>query len=106
MDKIVAAALLDVYGKMLTEKQQAIAGMYYSCDLTLTEIADEYGVSRQSVFDSLSKTEKILEECENNIGFFREKKKKENLIRDLLSFADGLSEEKREELKSILEKES
>jgi uncharacterized protein len=55
-----AAMLYDFYGQLLTEKQREFWELYYHQDLSLGEIAEEFGVSRQAVFDLLKRTEKIL----------------------------------------------
>lgn len=61
MEKIVQAALLyDFYGELLTQKQKLIFELYYQNDLSLTEIGEEQGISRQAVADQLKRTEKIL----------------------------------------------
>ena len=60
--------LFDTYGGMLTEKQQEYLDMRYNQDLSLGEIAQEQGVSRQAVFDNLTRTEALLRRMEENIG--------------------------------------
>ena len=60
--------LYDYYGKMLTDKQQEYIDMRYNQDLSLGEIAEILGVSRQAVNDNLSRTEALLRRMEENIG--------------------------------------
>ena len=62
------ALLFDTYGSMLTEKQRSCFDMRYNQDLSLGEIADELGVSRQAVNDNLTRTEALLRRMEENIG--------------------------------------
>ncbi|MCR5648029.1 MAG: YlxM family DNA-binding protein [Oscillospiraceae bacterium] len=65
MDKTVRMALLyDFYGELLTERQREIFSLYYDENLTLSEIAENSGVSRQAVRDLVSKSETALEEIE------------------------------------------
>lgn len=52
--------LLDTYGLLLTKKQRQIMDDYYNYDLSLSEIADNYGISRQAVNDTIKKVEKTL----------------------------------------------
>lgn len=58
---------LDVYGSLLTKKQREIAESYYDYDLSLSEIAENIGVSRQAVMDSLHTAVKELNEFENRL---------------------------------------
>ena len=61
MDKNVQIGmLLDIYGAILTEKQQDILDLYYNQNLSLAEIAEETHVTRQAVRDSIVKGEKKL----------------------------------------------
>lgn len=62
--------LLDIYGGLLTEKQQSILGMHYNDDLTLTEIATGENVSRQAAFDLVKRAEKILISYDEKLGLF------------------------------------
>lgn len=61
--------LWDAYGAMLTENQRDICELYYLCDLSLTEIAEQKGVSKQSVSDALAKSRAILDEYERKLRF-------------------------------------
>ena len=68
MDAWEVALLFDYYGGMLTEKQREYLDMRYNQDLSLGEIAQMQNVSRQAVFDNLSRTEALLTRMEENIG--------------------------------------
>ena len=63
------SVLLDVYGEMLTEKQRAITGYYYDDDLSLAEIAENEGVTRQAVRDVIHRTELQLVAFEERLHF-------------------------------------
>ncbi|MBR2010791.1 MAG: hypothetical protein IKA06_03485 [Clostridia bacterium] len=52
--------LIDVYAELLTDRQQRLLDLYYNQDLSLGEIADDVGISRQGVRDSLKKAEREL----------------------------------------------
>ena len=56
--------LFDAYGALLTEHQRELCELYYMCDLSLTEIAEEKGISKQSVSDTLAKSRQLLDEYE------------------------------------------
>lgn len=69
MDEILRRSLLfDFYGELLTDHRREIYGEYIQEDLSLSEIAQEHGVTRQSVFDLVKKCEKTLEEFEAKLG--------------------------------------
>lgn len=60
--------LLTIYGAMLTEKQRDIATLYFEEDYSLAEIAQQEGVSRQSIHDTLQRVEKQLRTWEEKLG--------------------------------------
>ncbi len=61
--------LFDVYAPLLTAHQREVAELYFNYDLSLGEIAEQKGVSRQSVSDCLGKIRKQLEEYEKKLAF-------------------------------------
>ena len=61
--------LLDFYGNVLTEKQRDMMQQYYNMDLSLSEIADNFGITRQGVRDSIKRGESVLTELEDQVGF-------------------------------------
>lgn len=63
-------ALFEFYSTLLTEKQMNYMEMYYADDFSLGEIAEEYQVSRQAVYDNIKRTEKILEDYERKLHMF------------------------------------
>jgi predicted DNA-binding protein YlxM (UPF0122 family) len=63
-------ALFECYSSLLTEKQMNYMEMYYADDFSLGEIAEEYEVSRQAVYDNIKRTEKILEDYEKKLHMF------------------------------------
>ncbi len=68
VDKIEFKALLfDFYGELLTEKQKMAYEDHICNDLSLTEIAQDYGVSRQAAHDLIKRTDKILSEYESKL---------------------------------------
>ena len=68
MDALEMALLFDYYGGMLTDKQRDCFDMRYHQDLSLGEIGEMLGVSRQAVNDNLTRTEALLRRMEENIG--------------------------------------
>ncbi|HOB37258.1 MAG TPA: sigma factor-like helix-turn-helix DNA-binding protein [Candidatus Avimonas sp.] len=63
--------LFDFYGDMLTEKQQNMIQYYYNEDLSLAEIAENEGITRQGVRDSIKRAETQLVEMEERLEFAR-----------------------------------
>lgn len=61
-------SLFEFYQPLLTTKQDEYMELYYGDDYSLGEIAEEFGVSRQAVYDNLKRTEKLLENYENKLG--------------------------------------
>lgn len=69
MEKIVAQGILyDFYGALLTEHQQKIYEAVVYDNMSLGEIAEEQGVSRQAVHDIVKRCDKILNDYENKLG--------------------------------------
>lgn len=63
--------LLDYYGAVLTEKQRAVLTEYYDDDLSLAEIAENFGITRQGVRDAIKHGEAALQELEDKLGYAR-----------------------------------
>lgn len=63
-------ALFEFYAALLTDKQMNYIELYYADDYSLAEIAEEYGVSRQAVYDNIKRTEKILETYEMKLHMY------------------------------------
>ncbi|WP_318615455.1 putative DNA-binding protein [Sporosarcina sp. YIM B06819] len=62
--------LFDFYQSLLTDKQRLYMQLYYLEDFSLGEIAGEYGVSRQAVYDNVRRTEAMLEDYEMKLNLF------------------------------------
>lgn len=84
MDKLAFMRLWDLYGKLLTPTQQEITDMYFNLDLTVSEIADEKGISRQGVSDCLSICKRELESYEDKLrhGKFAEESREVEIWAD------------------------
>lgn len=79
--------LYDFYQSLLTPKQRSYMALYYLDDFSLGEIAEEYNVSRQAVFDNIKRTEAMLEEYEEKLLLlekFQERSKLMNEMRELM----------------------
>ena len=74
------SSLYDLYKNLLTDKQRSYFEDYYFNDLSLFEIADNMGVSRNAIHDQLKKVIDNLDNYENKLGLL----KKENKLNELL----------------------
>ena len=82
--------LLDYYGGMLTDKQRDCFDMRYNQDLSLGEIGEALGVSRQAVCDNLTRTEALLRRMEENIGCVRRDRITRQAVQEILNAAEEL----------------
>ena len=62
--------LFEFYATLLTDKQMNYIELYYADDYSLAEIAEEFQVSRQAVYDNIKRTEKILEDYEMKLHMY------------------------------------
>ena len=71
MDALELILLYDYYGNLLTDRQRECFELRYYQDLSLGEIGEELGISRQGVHDNLSRTEALLRNMERKTGCVR-----------------------------------
>ena len=67
MEKLQFMRLWDLYGKLLTPTQQEITDMYFNLDLTVSEIAEQKGISRQGVSECLALCKKQLQDYDDKL---------------------------------------
>jgi len=75
--------LYDLYEPLLTTKQKDYFELYYQDDLSLSEIAEQYQISRTAVFDNIKRTEKALEHYEEKLAVFKKRSQRLELIEQL-----------------------
>ena len=63
--------LFDFFGDLLTEKQQEYYDLYHNEDLSLSEIAESAGITKQGVYDIITRAEKTLAEIEQKTGIIQ-----------------------------------
>ena len=90
MDAFEMALLFDTYGGMLTDKQRECFDMRYNQDLSLGEIGEMLGVSRQAVNDNLTRTEALLRRMEENIGSVKRDMLTRRAVQEILDAASVL----------------
>lgn len=79
--------LFDFYGELLSDRQKNMFDLYYNEDLSLSEIAEQVGITRQGVRDTVKKAEELLLDFENKLGLagrFNEISQKCNLMTERL----------------------
>ena len=79
--KVWLGWLLAFYGELLTENQREMARLHWEEDFSLAEIAQQFSVSRQSVHDTVSRTERQLEGWEEKLGLLRRFQRMEEGLR-------------------------
>ena len=82
--------LLDYYGALLTEKQKTYFDLYYNQDLSLSEIAEQEGISRQGVHDAITRTEAILSDMEQATGCVARDRQLRSAVQEISSAAQAL----------------
>lgn len=90
-------SLFDFYSKLLTEKQQDYFKAYYFEDLSLSEIANNYGVSRNAIFDQLKKIYTNLEEYEEKLNLHKNFLRLESILNEFENLDN-------EEIKKLINK--
>lgn len=99
------ASLLDFYGEVLSERKQSVLSLYYNDDLSLAEIAEEIGISRQGVRELIKKSEEELIFLEEKLGL--KKKFNEALSQSDKIFArleaERVSDELKEEMQALVQ---
>ena len=86
MEKNVEISMLcQIYGKLLTEKQYILLNDYYNNDLSLSEIAENFGITRQAVRDNLKKGENKLFDYEEKLNVMKKTMEQEEKIAIILS---------------------
>ena len=93
-EPIMRTMLFDFYGDLLTDKQREYYDLHYNEDLSLYEIAEHSGVSRQAVWDIIRRAETIMLETERKTGFVAKAVRRRELVRrtlDELGELEGLT---------------
>lgn len=84
--------LLDFYGEMLTKKQRDFLSLYYNEDLSLSEIAENEGITRQGVRDAIKRAEGQLYEMEARLGFVKKWNDIKETLNDIIVCSDEISD--------------
>lgn len=96
--------LFDFYETLLTEKQQTFLKYYFLDDFSLGEIAAEFEISRQAVYEHIKRAEEMLEIYETKLGLLRKDEERSELLSRLESLLEGseMSELHKDAAKQLL----
>ena len=107
MDNTVKISmLLQLYEKLLTEKQRELLEDYYNNDLSLSEIAENQGITRQAVRDNLKKGENNLLEYEKKLKLMKKFEMQKKELQEILNEITEIevSKEVKQKLESLKKK--
>lgn len=99
--RLTRSMLLDFYGELLTEKQRTCFDLHYNEDLSLSEIAEMLGISRQGAWDNIRRAEMAMEDVEKKtglIGRFEENRRTLEQLREKLEKIGSISDGEVQEL--------
>ncbi|NLV89680.1 MAG: DNA-binding protein [Tissierellia bacterium] len=93
VEKLVEVGILfDFYGKLLSKKQFLAIELYYIHDLSLAEIGDELGITRQGVYDTLKRAEEKLYKYEKNLRLVEKFYNSHDGIRKIINISEEIME--------------
>ena len=91
VEKLVEVGILfDFYGKLLSKKQFLAVELYYIHDLSLAEVGDELGITRQGVFDILKRAEEKLYIYEKSLGLVEKFYSSHDDIRKIINITEEI----------------
>lgn len=91
-NNIEITMLLDLYGEALTVKQRDYLNFYYNDDLSLSEIAENEGITRQGVRDAIKRAESVLYDMENKLRFSQKLEKFQAGLDNIIKCAEDINE--------------
>lgn len=105
--KVYFSRLLDFYGGLLPEKQRACMFQYYYDDLSLAEVSENLGITRQGVRDFIKRGEAALEKSEAELKLMERdeaaRRRRAEIAAELMSLADQVSGELAERTRALAE---
>ena len=101
---MTVSLLLDFYGDILSEHKRGIMEMYYDEDMSLAEIADQIGISRQAVREIVKKSEAELSEFESALGLVKKFDKLKCDLNEIKNELKDASKSADEECKAKIDK--
>ena len=106
LDAIAEISILyDFYGALLPPKQREIFRLYYEDNLSLGEIAEEYGLTRQGIHETVKRGEKKLRDFGKRLGLIRKFNQEKQTVDKLKRDIDQLIQKRKEDAQLILKLE-
>ena len=104
-ERVLISLLLDFYGPLLTDKQRMSLQLHHEDDMSLGEIAEELGVSRQAVHDNLQRARHVLNDYESKLHLVAQYEVREQVLSELKDMlpADVLSQSRVQQLLTQME---
>lgn len=99
---INTSLLIDLYGSLLTEKQRSMLSLYFDFDYSLSEIAENTGISRQAVLDNIKHGESKLKELEASLQIKHKYETTEHYLESIENELDGISDNKKAHILSCI----
>lgn len=91
-NNVEISMLLDLYGEVLTVKQRDYLNYYYNDDLSLSEIAENEGITRQGVRDAIKRAETLLYDMESKLQFSKKLEKMQQGLDSIVNCAEDINE--------------
>ena len=102
MEKNIEISILSqIYKSTLTEKLFEILDENYNNDLSLSEIAENYNITRQAVRDNIKSGEAKLYDLEHKLGLMKKSEKQQKIVEDIITKLDNLEIQDKEKINSI-----
>ena len=101
-DRLFISIYNDYYGSLLTEYQRQLVDGYYNLDMSLSELAEEHGISPQGVRDALKRAEKQLIGYEEKLGLVKKSQSVVELLQEAVNHCDETGQEKLKKAIDIL----
>ncbi len=87
-DRAYICRLIDIYGNALSERQKDVVDLYYNEDLSLAEISENCGITRQGVRDAIRHGVEMLYSLETSLGFYSKTEKLAKIANDIQKSED------------------
>lgn len=95
--------LFDFYGRLLTEKQRTFLSYYFHEDFSLGEIAAEFEISRQAVYEHIKRAEVTLEELEQKLQLLAKHEERGRIVQQIEHLLSESSKETQHDLKNLIQ---